>query len=166
MSSHILATVARSDLIKAMFASYSQGDHAGFQRAARDVVRDERRKRHDLLADELEGLLDTADAPTPLNVATLQPLPKGRDDVSLVHVRAAQRTLDDVVLHPETRAVVEELVREFRSAAVLHAHGLRPRSRALFVGASGTGKTLTAEALAGELGLPMVSIDIATVVSS
>lgn len=162
----MLAAMARSDLIKAMFASYSSGDHAAFRHAAREVILDERRKRHGLLADELEGLLDTAEAPIPLNVATLQPLPKGRDDVPLVRVRASERTLDDVVLRRETREIVEELVREFRSASVLHAHGLRPRSRALFVGPPGTGKTLTAEALAGELGLPMVTIDIATVVSS
>lgn len=158
--------VARSDLIKAMFATYSQGDHAGFQRAAREVIDDERRKRHVLLADELEGLLEDGGAPTPLNVATLQPLPRGRDEIPLVHIRAPERTLDDVVLRSETRAVVEELVREFRSASILHAHGLRPRSRGLFVGPPGTGKSLTAEALAGELGLPLITIDIATVVSS
>jgi SpoVK/Ycf46/Vps4 family AAA+-type ATPase len=162
----MLAVMARSDLIKAMFASYSKGDHAAFRHAAREVILDERRKRHGLLADELEDLLDTGGGPTPLNVATLQPLPKGRDDVPLVRVRAAERTLDDVVLRRDTRDVVEELVREFRSASVLHAHGLRPRSRALFVGPPGTGKTLTAEAFAGELGLPLVTIDIATVVSS
>ncbi len=158
--------MARSDLLKEMFASYARGDHAGFRSAAEQVIRDERRKQHTMLAEELEGLLEADNAPRPLNVASMQPLPKGRDDVALVHVRAADRTLDDVVLRPATRQVIEELVREFRSASVLHAHGLRPRSRALFIGPPGTGKTLTAEALAGELGLPLVVINIATVVSS
>jgi SpoVK/Ycf46/Vps4 family AAA+-type ATPase len=158
--------MARSDLLKQMFATYSRGDHAAFRTVAEEVIQDERRKRHSLLADELAGLLDNVEAPRPLNVSTLQPLPMGRDEVPLVHVRTPGRTLDDAVLRRGSRAVVEELVREFRSASVLHAHGLRPRSRALFVGPSGTGKTLTAEALAGELGFPLVVIDIATVVSS
>jgi len=158
--------MARSDLLKEMFASYGRGDHAAFHTAAQDVIRDERRKRHDQLADELQRLLSTVAQPTPLNVSTLAPLPKGRDENPLVRVRSAQVTLDDVVLRSSTRRVLEELVREQRSAAVLHAHGLHPRARALLVGPPGTGKTLTAQALAGELGLPLVLVDIATVVSS
>jgi ATP-dependent 26S proteasome regulatory subunit len=162
----MLGQMARSDLLKQIFATYSRGDHAAFRTAAEEIIQDERRKRHSLLADELAGLLEHSEAPRPLNVSTLQPLPMGRDEVPLVHVRTPARTLDDAVLRGGSRAVVEELVREFRSASVLHAHGLRPRSRALFVGPSGTGKTLTAEALAGELGFPLVVIDVATVVSS
>ena len=130
------------------------------------MIQDERRKRHSLLADELANLLDSTELPRPLNVSTLQPLQMGRDEVPLVHVRNPARTLDDAVLRASSRAAVEEFAREFRSASVLHAHGLRPRSRALFLGPPGTGKTLTAEAMAGELGFPLVVIDIATVVSS
>lgn len=162
----MLLSVARSDLLKEMFASYSSGDQAAFRSAAEEVIRDERRKQHGLLANELESLLKGTQSPQPLNVSTLQPLPKGRDDVPLVRVRSSDHTLDDVVLPVDSREVIEEMAREFRSASVLHAHGLRPRSRALFVGPPGTGKTLTAEALAGEIGLPLVVIDIATVVSS
>jgi len=162
----ILQPVARSDLLKQMFASYAKGDDAGFRRVAEEVISDERRKQHGVLADQLQGLLGGPPAPRPLNVATMQPLPKGRDDVPLVHIRSADATLDDVVLKPASRALLEELVREYRSASVLHAHGLRPRSRALFIGPPGTGKSLTAEALAGELGLPLLTVDIATVVSS
>lgn len=152
--------------MKQMFSSYGRGDHAAFRAAAQDVIRDERRKRHDQLADELQRLLTSVAQPTPLNVSTLTPLPKGRDDHPLVRVRSVQLTLQDVVLRRGTQQLLEELVREQRSAGVLHAHGLRPRSRALLLGPPGTGKTLTAEALAGELGLPLVRVDIATVVSS
>jgi SpoVK/Ycf46/Vps4 family AAA+-type ATPase len=158
--------MARSDLLKEMFGSYGRGDHAAFRAAAEDVIRDERRKRHDQLADELQRLLSTVSPPTPLNVSTLTPLPKGRDEQPLVRVRSVQLTLEDVVLRRNTTKLLEELVREQRSASVLHAHGLRPRSRALLLGPPGTGKTLTGEALAGELGLPFVLVDIATVVSS
>jgi SpoVK/Ycf46/Vps4 family AAA+-type ATPase len=158
--------MARSDLLKEMFGSYGRGDHAAFRAAAEDVIRDERRKRHDQLANELQRLLSTVSQPTPLNVSTLTPLPKGRDEQPLVRVRSVQLTLEDVVLRRKTSQLLEELVREQRSASILHAHGLRPRSRALLLGPPGTGKTLTGEALAGELGLPFVLVDIATVVSS
>jgi SpoVK/Ycf46/Vps4 family AAA+-type ATPase len=149
-----------------MFASYAKGDDAAFREAAEEVISDERRKQHGLLADQLQGLLGSREAPRPLNVATMQPLPKGRDENPLLHISSARATLDDVVLPRPTRSLLEDMVREYRSASVLHAHGLRPRSRALFIGPPGTGKSLTAEALAGELGVPLVTIDIASVVSS
>lgn len=162
----MLWRVARSDLLKQMFASYAKGDDAAFRDAAQEVISDERRKQHAILANELQSLLRSEEAPRPLNVATMQPLPKGRDDNPLIHVRSSRVMLDDVVLPRATRTLLEDVVREYRSASVLHAHGLRPRSRVLFVGPPGTGKSLTADALAGELGVPLITVDIATVVSS
>ncbi|MGH9785078.1 MAG: AAA family ATPase, partial [Terriglobia bacterium] len=59
-----------------------------------------------------------------------------------------------------------ELTREFRSSSVLRAHGLRPRYRVLFVGPPGCGKSVTAEALALELGVPLAKVNLPAVVSS
>ena len=44
---------------------------------------------------------------------------------------------------------------EFRAQANLARHGLAPKSRLLFVGPPGCGKTLCAEILAGEIGLEL-----------
>jgi SpoVK/Ycf46/Vps4 family AAA+-type ATPase len=158
--------VARSDHLKKLFATYSHGDDAGFRAAAEEVIADERRKSHKVLADELEVLLADGAPQRPLNVSSLRPLPKGREETSLLEILSPARTLDDVVLRGGVRELLEDLVREFRSAAALHAHGVRPRSRLLLVGPPGTGKTVTADALAGELGLPLVKVQVATVVSS
>lgn len=158
--------MARSDHLKRIFASHREGDDAAFTQVAREVIEEERRKSHGLLADELEGLLADSGNDRPLNVASLRPLPKGRDESELLSVSSSNRTLDDVVIKKESRELLLELIREFRSASTLHAHGVRPRSRMLFVGPPGTGKTLTASALAGELGLPLVKVQVATVVSS
>ena len=66
----------------------------------------------------------------------------------------APAALTDVRLTPQRRRVLMEVVSEHRHRVVLQANGLRPRSTLFFHGPPGCGKTLTARALATELGLP------------
>jgi len=70
-----------------------------------------------------------------------------------------RQTLRELVLHVRHRA----LVNERWGFAAKNARGLGVS--ALFVGPSGTGKTLAAEVLAGELRLDLYRIDLSAVVS-
>ena len=77
--------VARSDLVKALLRSHQRGDDAAFQRAAKELIDDERRKRHDLVAEQLEAILDEpGHRRRPPQVSSLRPLPKTRDDLPLI----------------------------------------------------------------------------------
>jgi SpoVK/Ycf46/Vps4 family AAA+-type ATPase len=77
----------------------------------------------------------------------------------------------DLVLPPETMAQLKELLTRARYREqvidVWKMGGPSARRRglaALFAGPSGTGKTMAAEVLAGELGLDLYTVDLATVV--
>jgi hypothetical protein len=77
----------------------------------------------------------------------------------------------DLVLPPETMAQLKELLTRARYHEqvldVWKMGGPSARRRgltALFAGPSGTGKTMAAEVLAGELGLDLYTVDLATVV--
>jgi len=83
-----------------------------------------------------------------------------------------QATWNDLVTPAPTRALLEELAAHARHRGTVHDEwGFAARASrglgvtALFVGESGTGKTLAAEVLANELGLDLYRIDLATVVS-
>jgi len=84
----------------------------------------------------------------------------------------ARVPLDALVLGDRLRSELELLLARCRRREDLDA-GLgpsattryRPGVRALFVGASGTGKTLAASWLAGQLGLPLYRVDLASVMS-
>lgn len=80
-------------------------------------------------------------------------------------------SLDDVVLDERSDAQVRELVDRVRYRwTVLDEWNMRPggaRGRgvtALFAGESGTGKSMSAEAIAGELGVPLFSVDLASII--
>ncbi|GAA2224032.1 ATP-binding protein [Streptomyces amakusaensis] len=80
-------------------------------------------------------------------------------------------TWDDLVLPADTHAQLRELTARARHRdQVLGAWGMRPgggRGRgvsALFAGDSGTGKTMSAEVIAADLGLDLYTVDLATVI--
>ncbi len=159
--------MARSDLMKRLLRSYADGDDRAFRSTAGAIIEDERRKRHDLLADELEAILDEpGPVRRPLQVSSLRPLPKGRDDLDLLDILQPRVSLAEVVLDEATSDLVFGLLEEFQQRTALHAHGLEPRSTLIFVGPPGCGKSMTAEALAGELGLGLARVRLAAVVSS
>ncbi|MFD5031026.1 ATP-binding protein [Streptomyces sp. NPDC058405] len=80
-------------------------------------------------------------------------------------------TWDDLVLPPDAHAQLRELTARARYRdQVLGEWGMRPgggRGRgvsALFAGDSGTGKTMSAEVIAADLGLDLYTVDLATVI--
>lgn len=64
----------------------------------------------------------------------------------------------DLVLPVSTTKAIGALLAEHRHATKLQDHGLRPANRVLFCGPPGTGKTVTAGAVALELGIPFVVV--------
>ncbi|WP_225847550.1 ATP-binding protein [Streptomyces sp. HPF1205] len=81
-------------------------------------------------------------------------------------------TWDDLVLAERQRAVLHEVVAHVRQRSTVHQEwGFENVLRrglgvtALFAGGSGTGKTLAAEVVAGELGVDLFVIDLSQVVS-
>lgn len=93
-------------------------------------------------------------------------LAKGVAFSNLVEVVVPQRTPDQLVLSPHNIRTFLGLMEEFRGADLLRRHGLTVRSKLLFCGPPGCGKTLTAEVFAHELGLPLIVARLDAIISS
>jgi len=164
------ATMARADLLKKLFETYQRRDDEGFRAVALEIVEEERKKQHPVLANELQRILtnglgsmqgvrraDSAFDPVPMD---------GDRRTPLIAIRQPDRYLDDLVLSDETQDALRRIMVEVRGWDILEAHGLAPTRRVLFCGPSGCGKTSCAEAIAGEIGLPMLYVRFDSVVSS
>jgi SpoVK/Ycf46/Vps4 family AAA+-type ATPase len=141
-----------------MLRSRAEGDDEQFYSIALQVAASEARQGRRSTAEALRAGVETArksrrESPVAIQFAK----PRGELE-GLIEHREPRYTLKDVVLNEMLRARLVELVREQQKRSWLRQHGKTPNRRALFVGPPGSGKTMTAEALSGQLLLPLFVI--------
>jgi len=148
-----------ADQLKALIESFAAGDEARFYRAALQLAADEARRGHGKLAKELRQMIDEVRARgNALPSIAKRPIPivQPRGDLGeLVAASYPDLKLQDMVLTDQLRRSLTRVLSENRGIEKLREHGLSPRRKLLLVGPPGTGKTMTARAVAGDLHLPL-----------
>lgn len=156
--------MARGELMKKLLASYGRDDE--FRAVAEQIISEEEAKNNRVLARSLRKTLDnTSSQPAhPRALAPLIPFPDAASDfverVEPVHTKT------DIVLSASNTRVFLDLVREYRRSDEIRRRGLSVRSKLLFCGPPGCGKTLCAEIFAAEVGLPLFVVKLDRLISS
>ena len=152
--------------ILAMMRCKAEGDDEQFFTIALQVAAAEARQGHRSLAEGIREAVEKARGTTGRgqNVAVPFAAPRG-DLADLIELRNPSHWLDDVVLNLQLRGQIDGLIREQARRDWLREHGKTPSRRVLFVGPPGSGKTMTAEALAGALKLPLFVIRLEALIT-
>jgi hypothetical protein len=147
--------------IVTLLKSHIAGDEDRFLATAMQLAAHEARQGHGKLAQDLRDLVDAAKAKGSTMRREAKPVPlvqpKG-ELASLLSARYPDLRLPDMILPDAIRGRLERVLSEQRQQQTLRDNGLQPRRKLLLVGPPGSGKTMTAGVLGGELHLPLFTI--------
>jgi SpoVK/Ycf46/Vps4 family AAA+-type ATPase len=159
--------MATAEQLKALLKSYGDGNGEHFASVALQIAADAARAGKSQLAQQLKDLVDDIKrnhASRKIGGAVPIARPSG-ELASLLVASYPQTRLSEMVLPPEVLELLQRVLREYRGQSKLREYGYAARRKLLLVGPPGCGKTMTASALAGELKLPLFSVQLHSLIT-
>jgi len=156
---------ASADHIKALVRAHTVGDEASFYLIALQMAASAARRGQNRFAEDLKNLIDAARAERITRVAPAQVIQPRGELADLATVEYPDVRLSDMTVSESTRAQLDMVLHEQRQRDLLESHGFAPIHRLLLTGPPGTGKSMTASALAAELSLPLFTIRLDALIS-
>jgi SpoVK/Ycf46/Vps4 family AAA+-type ATPase len=154
--------MATAEQLKALIRSHGAGDDEHFRAIAMQIAAASAKKGNTQFAQELRGLLDELRRnQSPVGQPRAVPIARPAGELAtLVTASYPNLRLADMVLTGEVRHHLTQVVEQYRQRDLLRSHGLSPKRKLLLVGPPGCGKTMSAAAVAGECGLPLMAVQL------
>jgi AAA+ superfamily predicted ATPase len=154
-----------------IFRAIADGKLQDAAELANEYCRLEQRKGHRGVARQLRGALSVGrgqshSQPHGPGDSDIEPSMRGNLFSTALMRMETPRSLSSVLLPTQLRSNLDEIIGEWKQQDKLRRHGIPPRSKLLFHGPPGCGKSLTASALGHELGLPTYVVRFDAVVGA
>ena len=163
-----LPKIVNAGLLKRLFRAIQSGSGSDVALLCAKIVADEKRQGHTQVAKELDHILKQANGrPLSSQDTGLRRLPTNRhDSAPLLHEIEIDQLRHSMVLPAAVEKRFKRIEKEFAAKSRLATYGLKPRHRILLYGPPGCGKSLGAERLAWNIGLPLRRVRFDTLLSS
>lgn len=149
----------KADILKLLLQSHANDDELSFRKAALQLAAAESTAGHVRVAEEIRAIIAKMPATKMRRPVPVVDIAAPRGELAdLLEGGHRDERFTDIVLRPDVHELLVRVITENRSWGRLERFGVSPRRRLLFHGAPGCGKTLAAAVLAGEMGLPLMTV--------
>jgi len=161
-------------LLTRLFKSIEGDNNSPLIKIAYSIIEEEKKKGHNNLAEKLnsilqKGLSNANNFKSVLKVTRVGdfkvPLDRRYRLPLAIHVEH-EYLRHDMVLSQQVESKILRIEKEYLARERLAHHGLKPRKKILLHGSSGCGKSMAAERIAWDLGLPFYKVRFDTIISS
>lgn len=162
----------KADLYKRLFKAIFAEDKIALKKIAATIIQDERDLGHHNLANALEKISITEKPKhsifdTPHSETGLSTLPKSkRTNTQLLSYIPREQLKHHMILPDSIESRLLSIEQEYVARERLKKYNLTPKQKILLHGPPGCGKTLSAERIAWNLGLPLLKVRFDSLLSS
>jgi SpoVK/Ycf46/Vps4 family AAA+-type ATPase len=159
--------VPTGEQLKALLKSHLAGDDDLFRSVALQIAAHEATKGNERLAKDLRQMVEKLKrVQQPAGSPRAVPIARTSGELAgLVTASYPSTHLSDMVLAEDVRLHIASFIHEHRQRDLLNSHGLLPKRKLLLVGPPGCGKTMTASVLAHECELPLLAIQLHSLIT-
>lgn len=162
----------KADLYKRLFKAIFSEDYLSLRKIGYTIIKSEQDLGHSRLANELEKIASTEKPKNDFLAMTsaqtdMSILPKSkRNNLQLVTYIPHDQLKHHMVLPANIEDRLLSIEKEYVARERLKRYNLMPKQKILLHGAPGCGKTLSAERIAWNLGLPLLKVRFDSLISS
>lgn len=152
----------RNDILKRLLVAHADHDEPAFRKAAVQLASAESAAGHIRLAEDLRAVIArmgrNGTSPARREGLSVDATSPPTELSGLLEISQPRERLHDIVLPKAAATLLTRVLAEQQARPKLERWSVAPRRHLLFHGPPGCGKTLAAAVLAGELGLPLMTV--------